>query len=406
MKYGRRNEISRREMLGGAAASAGLLGMAVPTAAFAQAGSNSVSAPGPVSDLSSLATLRSYQARRAGSWDRTGGNQDFVPESKAGETITLMDVKGPGQIGHIWLAVNPLPDSSLYLKQIVLRAYWDGEQSPSVEVPIGDFFGLGLGEFFTYQSALTNVSPCYALNCYFPMPFNKSARLTLVNEGPTKVDNYYFNIDWVSFDDPRQDVGYFHAQYRQQAPCHGWTDQWTSEYAPAIDQKKNLDGKDNYVFFEAEGRGHFVGVTQSVLQNQDDWFGEGDEMIFIDDSVLPVITGSGTEDYYNGSWDFRGPNGKVQPYSYPFIGCPYIQNPEKVGARYCLYRWHLEGPIPFRKNIRVTIEHGHANHRSDNFYTVGYWYQTEPHKPFPPLPKSDERTPRVFAVGGPGIVRP
>jgi len=306
----------------------------------------------------------------------------------------------------MWIAVNPMPDSGLYLKQIVLRAYWDGEENPSVESPLGDFFGLTLGEFFAYQSALTNVSPAYAMNCYFPMPFNKSARITLVNEGPTKVDNYYFNIDYVTIDRPLEDIGYLHAQYRQEAPCRGWTSNWKSDYEPTIDGKKNLDGKDNYVFFEAEGRGHFIGVTQGVLQNQDDWFGEGDEMIFIDDSQTPVIIGTGTEDYYNGAWDFRGPNGKTQPFAYFQIGCPYIDNGEKVGGKYCLYRWHLESPIPFQHNIRMTIEHGHANHRSDNFYTVGYWYQTEPHKTFGPLAKVLDRTPQVYIVGGPGPIAP
>jgi Protein of unknown function (DUF2961) len=401
----RKNEgWSRRELLGRSMASASILGLGtLPGTAVAVSGSPSI---GPVSNVSSLALLRTYQSKRAGSWDRTGGNQDFVPESKPGETITLADIKGAGQITHMWIAVNPTPDSGLYLKQIVLRAYWDGEESPSVEAPLGDFFGLTLGDFFVYQSALTNVSPAYAMNCYFPMPFNKSALVTLVNEGPTKVDNYYFNIDYVALDRPLEAVGYFHAEYRQEAPCRGWTSNWKSDYEPAIDGKKNLDGKDNYVFFEAEGRGHFVGVTQGVLQNQDDWFGEGDEMIFIDDSPLPVITGTGTEDYYNGSWDFRGPNGKTQPYAYPQIGCPFIDNGERVGGRYCLYRWHLESPIPFRRNIRVTIEHGHANHRSDNFYTVGYWYQTEPHRKFAPLAKVDDRTPRIYIVGGPGPVEP
>jgi hypothetical protein len=236
------------------------------------------------------------------------------------------------------------------------------------------------------------------------MPFNKSARITLVNEGPIKVDSYYFHIDYVSFDEPLEGMGYFHAQYRQEAPCRGWADAWKSNGEPSINAKKNLDGKNNYVFFEAKGRGHFIGVTQGVLQNQDDWFGEGDDMIFIDDSKSPVIFGTGTEDYYNGSYGFRGPSGKTQPYSYPQIGAPFIEDGEKVGGRYCLYRWHLEGPIPFQRNIRVTMEHGHANHRSDNFYTVGYWYQTEPHEQFAPLPKPEDRVPRVYVVGGPGAL--
>jgi hypothetical protein len=402
MKSHENQLISRRNLLSTAAASAGALAVGLPRSAFgAEVPDLSVA---PVADIASLAMLRNYRAGRASSWDRTGGNNDFVPENKPGDVITIADIKGPAQITHMWIAVNPTPDTSPdFLKHIVLRAYWDGEENPSIESPLGDFFGLNLGTYFTYQSALTNVSPAFSMNCYFPMPFNKSARLTLVNEGPVKVDNYYFNIDYISFDQPLSGVGYFHAQYRQEAPCHGWAKTWKTEYDPEINDKKNLDGKDNYLILEAEGQGHFVGVTHGVLQNQDEWFGEGDEMIFIDDSPSPVIIGTGTEDYYNGSWDFRGPNGKTQPYAYPQIGAPLIENGERVGGRYCLYRWHLEGPIPFRRNIRMTIEHGHANHRSDNFYTVAYWYQTEPHKKFPPMAKADDRVPRVYVVGGPGI---
>jgi hypothetical protein len=402
MKSPESQMISRRSLLSTAAASAGVLAVGLPRPAFAaDAADSSLS---PVADVASLAMLRNYRAGRFSSWDRTGGNNDSVSEKQPGDVITIADLKGPGQITHIWIALVLGEDTSPnFLKEIVLRAFWDGEENPSVESPLGDFFGLTLGTYFTYQSALTNVSPAYAMNCYFPMPFNRSARLTLVNEGPAKVDNYYFNIDYVSFDQPLKDVGYFHAQYRQEAPCHGWASNWKSEYDPEINDKKNLDGKDNYLILEAEGRGHFVGVTQGVLQNQDEWFGEGDEMIFIDDSPAPAINGTGTEDYYNGSTDFRGPAGKTQTYSYPQIGAPFIENGERVGGRYCLYRWHLEGPIPFRKNIRVTMEHGHANHRSDNFYTVAYWYQTEPHRKFLPMAKADDRVPRVYAVGGPGI---
>jgi hypothetical protein len=395
------NVVGRRSFITATAGSVGLLGATGATPALGKDAKSE--APNPLG-LASLPMLRDYEARRASSYDRSGGNADNLPESKAGDVQRIMDVTGPGQITHIWLAVNT--DDPLHLKRIVLRAYWDGETNPSVEAPIGDFFGLGLGEFFTYQSALTNVAPWRGLNCYFPMPFAKSALLTLTNEGPIKTDNYYFNIDYIAYDKPLEGAGYFHAQYRQQAPCQGWTDNWKSNGEPQIENKKNLEGKGNYVFFEAEGRGHFLGVTQAVLQNQDDWYGEGDEMIFIDGSELPVINGTGTEDYFNGSWDYKGPIGSAQPYSYLSIGTPFVENAEKLGGRYCSYRWHLEGPIPFRRSIKVTIEHGHANHRSDNFYTVGYWYQTEPHKNFPELPKAEDRIPRVFAVGGPGASRP
>jgi len=348
------------------------------------------------SSQASLALLAECEGRRASSYDRRGGNADYFSELKVGEPVTLADIAGPGMITHIWI-----PFGRSGLKEIVLRAYWDAEREPSIETPLGDFFGLGLGEVFTYQSALTSIAPWNGLNCYFPMPFEKAARLTVTNEGRAPVNRLFFHIDYFLFKEPLEGVGYFHAQYRQQAPCHGWTDDWKSNYEPQIDGKKNPDGKGNYVFLEAEGRGHFLGLTQAVLQNQDDWYGEGDEMIFVDGSELPVIIGTGTEDYFNGSWDYRGPNGTPQPYSYLSIGTPYIANGEKIGGRYCSYRWHLEGPIPFSRSIKVTIEHGHANHRSDNFYTVAYWYQTEPHAKFPELPKVEDRIPRVYAVGGP-----
>jgi hypothetical protein len=151
---------------------------------------------------------------------------------------------------------------------------------------------------------------------------------------------------------------------------------------------KNLNGANNYVFLEAKGKGHFVGVTHSVVQNKDGWFGEGDDMIFIDGDALPTINGTGTEDYYNGAWDFGG-----QSFAFEHNGAPLMVTPEKKGGRYCLYRWHTESPIAFEKSIRVTIEHGTDNDRSDNFYSTAYWYQTEPHAAFPALPAAADRVP-------------
>ena len=279
----------------------------------------------------------------------------------------------------------------------MLRAWWDGESSPSVEAPIGDFFGLGLGEYFTYQSELLAVAPIKALNAYFDMPFASAAKLTVTNEGKVRTDSLYFAADYVTLPSLPGDVARFHAQYRQAAPCKGWTDDWTNEYSEKINGKKNLNGEGNYVFLEATGRGHFVGVTQAVEQNQEGWFGEGDDMIFIDGDAMPTINGTGTEDYYNGAWDFGG-----QAFAYQHQGAPYMVDPERIGGRCCLYRWHTESPISFEKSIKVTIEHGHANHRSDNFYSVAYWYQTEPHAAFPALPSPDARVPRIFHVGGAG----
>ena len=387
---------TRRRLLGGMAGAGALLGMGA--VGSAPAGAAPASANETAEELLALAKFRNYKARRSSSWDRTGGNADSVPV-EVGQTATILDVKGAGVITHIWFTIAS--HDQHHLKNLVLRAWWDGESSPSIEAPIGDFFGLGLGEYFTYQSALLTVAPVKALNSYFSMPFANAARITVTNEGTKKTDALYFATDYVTLPSLPEDVGRFHAQYRQAAPCKGWTDNWSGEGGEDVNSKKNLNGEGNYVFFEATGRGHFVGVTQSVEQNQEFWFGEGDDMIFIDGDTMPTINGTGTEDYYNGAWDFAG-----QPFAYMHNGAPYIIDAERIGGRYCLYRWHTESPIPFEKSIKVTIEHGHANHRDDNFYSVAYWYQSEPHAQFPALPPAESRIPRIFHVGGAGAAEP
>lgn len=391
-----RNETSatRRKVLGGMMSAGALLGIGAAAAGSAAPASAAEPSPDATEKLLAMAKLRSYKARRSSSWDRSGGNGDSVPV-QPGQTATLLDIQGAGVLTHLWFTIAS-PDQH-HLKNLVLRAWWDGESSPSIEAPIGDFFGLGLGEYFTYQSALLTVAPVKALNSYFAMPFASGARITVTNEGKVKTDALYFAVDYVTLPSLPNDVGRFHAQYRQAAPGKGWTDDWGNEYHSTVNDKKNLNGEGNYVFMEATGRGHFVGVTQAVEQNQDFWFGEGDDMIFIDGDTLPTINGTGTEDYFNGAWDFAG-----QPFAYEHNGAPYIVDAERIGGRYCLYRWHTESPITFEKSIKVTIEHGHANHRSDNFYSVAYWYQTEPHAQFPALPAAESRIPRIFHVGGAG----
>jgi len=383
---------ARRRLLGSMVSAAALLGLNAAGAAASPA-AGAVSEPEAVGadDLFALASLRNYKTRRSSSWDRTGGNDDYV-HVEAGATATLLDITGPGVITHLWFTINS--SDKMHLKNLVLRAWWDGESTPSVEVPIGDFFGLGLGEYYTYQSALLAVAPIKALNAYFKMPFATAARLTVTNESEIPTSSLYFAVDYVTLPSLPGNLGRFHAQYRQAAPCKGWTNNWDNEYKPPVGDKKNLNGEGNYVFLEAAGKGHFVGVTHAVELNQGQWFGEGDDMIFIDGDKLPTINGTGTEDYYNGAWGFGD-----QPFDYMHTGAPYIVDWEQIGGRWCLYRWHIESPITFEKSIRVTIEHGHANHRSDNFYSTAYWYQTEPHAAFPALPAPAERVPRVFAVG-------
>jgi len=350
---------------------------------------------GPAGDaLAGLTQAHDYTAQRASSFDRSGANADARTIAPGG-TLDVLDVAGPGVITHIWFTIAS-PESG-HLKKLVLRMYWDGEAAPSVETPIGDFFGLGLGDYFPYQSVPLSVASDKALNSFFRMPFRKRARITVSNEGAERVDALYFNIDYQAHAQPLPpDTLYFHAQYRQAAPASGWTSQWTGNGDPLVGDKPNLDGRDNYVWMEASGAGQFVGVTMSVLQNQDGWWGEGDDMFFIDGETLPSINGTGAEDYFLGAWGFGG-----HPFAYGSYGAPLV-GAEQAGGRTSVYRFHLDSPITFRRSLRATIEHGHANHRSDNFYSVAYWYQTEPHAPFPRLPAVKDRMPVRFAVGGPG----
>jgi len=341
-----------------------------------------------------LTRPQDYVLKRVSSFDRSGGNADYR-QIPPGQTLTILDVDGPGTLTHVWFTLSS-PEAA-HLKKLVLRMYWDREATPSVETPLGDFFGLGLGDYYTWESELLSVAHERALNSFFPMPFQKHARITVANEGQQMVDAFYFNLDYRAHTHSLpQETLYFHAQFRQAQPNHGWTNEWRNNGDPRVDDVKNLDGKDNYVWMEATGQGHYVGVTMSVLQNQDFWWGEGDDMFFIDGDPHPSITGTGSEDYFLGAYDF-GENS----FSYRLFGAP-VKGEERAGSRSSVYRFHLDSPISFTKSLRATIEHGHANHRSDNFYSVAYWYQTEPHAPFPALPAVDQRLPQLQPVGGPG----
>jgi hypothetical protein len=340
-----------------------------------------------------LTRPQSYSVHRLSSSDVSGANRDWVRVAPSG-VATLMDVDGPGQVSHIWITVS---DSEKYfLKRLVLRMYWDGEATPSVEVPLGDFFGLNTGEYAGLESAVISVGSSRGLNCFFPMPFRKHARMTITDEGTQPIQNLYYNIEYRAGPQEADAKSlYFHAQYRQAAPAKGWTTDWYSNQDYRVDNKPNLDGKDNYVFLEATGRGHYVGLTLGVVQNQDGWWGEGDEMLFVDSVDKPTISGTGSEDYFLGGWDF-GTRFTYQTYGAPLVGA------ELAGSHSTAYRFHLDSPVPFEKTFKGTIEHGSANHRSDNFYSVAYWYQTEPHAPFPELPPVEQRLPAIMPVMGPG----
>jgi hypothetical protein len=336
---------------------------------------------------------QTYALHRSSSRETTGGNADYRTLTP-GQTMTVLDADGPGVISHIWFTLDdPEP---YHLKRIVLRMYWDGEQSPSVETPIGDFFGLGNGIYYPWQSMVLSCGTDHSLNSWFPMPYGHHARITVTNEGKEDLRHLYWNIDYRTYSHPLPEgTLYFHAQYHQAQPNKGWTGNWYENGDPIVNYHRNPDGKDNYVWLDAKGHGQFVGVTMSILQNQDGWWGEGNDMFFVDGATTPTLVGTGSEDYFLGAWDFGSPQAFYQ-HGAPMVG------KELAGERWSVYRFHFDSPIPFTTSFRATIEHGHANHRSDNYYSVAYWYQSEPHGPFPVLPDVDDRIPTVQFTGGPG----
>ncbi len=346
--------------------------------------------------LPKYARALNYKSLKQSSHDTTGGNSDRWPIAP-GATQEVFNAAGPGVVTHIWFTIAA--QGMLHLKELVLRMYWDGSAKPSVEAPIGDFFGLNLGEYVIYESEFLACSPGRSLNCYFSMPYRKSARMTVTNEGKQPVGSFYSNIDYISVPAMPAEALYFHAQYRQGAPCPPASNDWSTN--ADANKLKNPDGKANYVYTETRGRGHLMGVTLGVLQNQEYWMGEGDDMIFVDDETRPSIVGTGSEDYFLGSWNFGGREG-ARPFAHRNYGAQFISLAERTGGRYLCYRWHTDNPVTFSRYLKHTMEHGHANHRADNFYSCCYWYQAEPSTDFPPLAAVEHRIPRLQAVPGPG----
>jgi hypothetical protein len=363
--------------LGGiSAAGAGVAAAAQTPGAVAQQPGDAV--------LPSYARAQNFRSLKQSSYDRTGGNHDSW-RIEPGQSHEVFKSDGPGVISHIWFTIAA--QSGDHLKELVLRMYWEGSGKPSVETPVGDFFGLNLGQYFIYQSAFLNCSAVKALNSYFAMPFRKSARITVTNEGQKPVNSFYSNIDYKLVPSLPDDIAYFHAEYRQATPNQA------QQYSSSS-QEINKDGKNNYTFVEARGKGHLMGITLGVAQNSENWFGEGDEMIFIDDENSPAITGTGTEDYICGAWDFGGKDTAIA-FAHLYNGAPYIAIPERTGGRYCLYRWHADAPVTFNRYLKHTIEHGHADNRHDCYYSVAYWYQSQPYTDLAKLPPAADRIPKL-----------
>ncbi|MDI7277683.1 MAG: DUF2961 domain-containing protein [Anaerolineae bacterium] len=360
--------------------------------------------PTGTTTLRSLLYPRDAASKRASSWDRTGGNKDSIAIPR-GEVGTLAEIAGPGCINHIWFTVW-CPDR-LYLRKLLLRMYWDGEPTPSVESPLGDFFGVGHGVVSHYWSLPLNMVTgpraerwnTAAMNCFFPMPFSRGARVEIANECDEDVQAFYYYIDYEAYPAPADDLLRFHAQWRRENPTQGAID----PHAVSRDEVMglvNVGGQGNYVILEAEGRGHYVGCNLSIDHINPvptiTWFGEGDDMIFIDgEEWPPSLHGTGTEDYFCSAWDY--PAGKhCTPYHGVSLAGKWLALENDVfsyAGKWTMYRFHIEDPVRFARSIRVTIEHGHANWHSNDYSSVAYWYQTEPHRPFAPIVPVDERLP-------------
>jgi hypothetical protein len=339
-----------------------------------------------------LLTVSAARSKRVSSYDRTGGNADRI-QFGIGETAVLADIPGAGVIRHIWITISS--GDPLARRNLVLRMYWDGQEHPSVESPIGDFFGQGWGEVYNFTSLPLAAAPKggNALVCYFPMPFGKGARITVENQGLENVDAFYYYIDYDEMDEVSDDVARFHAWYNQEITVPEG-DHGENEWSVLGPEPKNPSDAANYLFCKCEGAGHFVGVNYYVQNPSPIWYGEGDDMFLIDGEAWPgSLHGTGTEDYFNQSWC------PDEHYLHPFFGtarAPGRLNDDPrfgwLGRTHC-YRFHIMDPIRFSKSLRASIEHGHANVLALNMASVAYWYQTMPSRPFPPLASVEARKP-------------
>ena len=338
------------------------------------------------SSLSNLARLGDdIISRRWSSYDRTGGNADWL-DIPAGTTYTLGEMKGSGSIKHIWMTT---PEDDNNLRRCILRFYWDGENTPSVLCPLGDFFGLGHAKA-TYFESLPIQASYLGLNCWFPMPYSESARMTITNDSD-KDSRLYFYIDYHEFSKAAQEMGRFHACWRNELVLKKREEEGNN----AIGKKERLNttGKDNYIILDVSGRGHYVGCFLHLDTNEPGWWGEGDDMFFIDgESWPPSLHGTGMEDYFCGAYGY---NRLWRTYCTPYYGYHFKGNSDYTG-KHSQYRFHIEDPIYFKKSIRFTIEHGHANDRQGNWSSVAYWYQADRKQPLPQIPRFEERIPYSF----------
>ncbi len=327
-----------------------------------------------------MATLEEGSAAHAAKDLGQGWKVNPYVKIKPGETFTMAEIKGPGAIQHIWLTGGGNRRFSIF------RMYWDDEEDPSVECPLGDFFANGWGEYAPVRSLAVCVNPGSGFNSYWVMPFRKKAKITLTNISDEEIVLYY-QIDYVLTKVP-EDAAYFHAQFRRTNP---------------------LKYKDVYTIIDGiKGKGQYVGTYMCWGVHNNGWWGEGEIKFYMDgDKKFPTINGTGTEDYFCGSYNFHARKSNTNHHDYdgyesfttPYSGLAQVIRPDGLYAsqmRFGLYRWHIKDPIRFEKDLRVTIQAlgwrdgGRYLPLQDDIASVAFWYQTEPHNPFPKLPSKDE----------------
>ena len=318
-----------------------------------------------------MATLEEGTAAHAARDLGQGWKVNPFVNVEAGQTFTLAEIEGPGSVQHIWMT----PTGTW--RYSILRVYWDDEKEPSIECPVGDFFGMGWGEYAHLNSLAVCVNPGSAFNCYWQMPFRKKCRITMENIDE-KAMRLYYQVDYCLTEVP-EDAAYLHAQFRRTNP---------NKY------------KEDYTIIDGlKGKGHYVGTYMAWQVNNNGWWGEGEIKFFMDgDKKFPTICGTGAEDYFCGSYNFdRG--GQYKEFSTAYAGLHQVIRPDgtyKANQRFGLYRWHITDPIRFEKDLRVTIQDlgwrsgGRYLPQKSDIASVAFWYQAEPHAKFPSLPSKDD----------------
>lgn len=298
---------------------------------------------------------------------------------RAGKTYTLLDAEGSGMVRRIWFTFPP--NDPMAMRCIILRIYWDGQEQPSVEVPMGDFFGLPHGVNRDLQSEYIQVNAGTAYNCWIPMPFRKHARITVENDGEHDIAHLFYEVDYTLGDEIPENAGYFHAQFRRQNPCPMHSD---------------------YTLLETTGKGVYLGTVLGVRSlYTESWWGEGEMKFYLDgDTDYPTICGTGTEDYFCGSYNFENPQThQYQTFTTPYSGLCQVIRPDGVYAsqtRFGLYRWHIADPVYFAEERRVTIQAlgwrsgGRYLPLQDDMVSVAYFYLDRPACALPPLGSPDE----------------